>query len=218
MTEIRPNIKAIMPSRMMARPVDRRGYPVPWFVTVKDALGEWEFRVLDPQRSVEAVRRKVCWICGDQLGTYLNFVVGPMCGINRISAEPPQHRECAEFAVRACPFMMLPRARRRDANLPAHAAFDELHIPRNPGVMLIWTTKRFRPIRRSAGFLFEMGAPNWVSFWHEGRKATRAEIDASIAGGLPNLARMAEQDGAHAVAMLERMRTEFVKLLPAAEA
>jgi hypothetical protein len=34
-----------------------------------------------------------------------SFVVGPMCGINRNSAEPPSHKECAQWSARNCPFL-----------------------------------------------------------------------------------------------------------------
>ena len=212
--EVRASVAAYMSPRMEGRPVDHRGYPVPWFVTLHDDDGNWEFRVLDPRRYAEAIRREVCWICGKPLGKKLAFAVGPMCGINRISAEPPQHFECAEFAVKTCPFMLLPKAVRREAALP-EARSSELHILRNPGVMLIWETHSMRVIRPNEWqTLFRMGEPERISFWREGRAATRAEIDESVASGCPALRDMAQKEGAldHYHELVEK----FERLLPAA--
>jgi hypothetical protein len=37
-----------MPPRMKQRPVDHRGFPVPWFVTNKTVAGLWDFVHVDP--------------------------------------------------------------------------------------------------------------------------------------------------------------------------
>src|SRR5436190_2018606 len=63
-----------------------RGIPIPWFTPVVD--GKPEFRAADGRKQVEAVRKNLCWVCGRRM---LNrdsvFVVGPMCLVNRNSAE-----------------------------------------------------------------------------------------------------------------------------------
>ena len=212
--EVRASIKPILPKRMIARPVDHRGYPVPWFVTVKDEQGRWDFRRVDPHRLVEAVRKKLCWICGHKLGRNKAFAVGPMCGVNRISGEPPQHLECAEFAAQACPFMILPQAKRRTANLPDGVTENPGALKRNPGVVLVWSTTSFRVVRNDPSVLFQMGEPTKISFWAEGRTATRDEIDESIAGGLPTLSDMATAEGPEAIDALNAAVAQFTKLLP----
>lgn len=204
-----------IPSRLAGRPRDHRNYVVPWFVTLKDKDGHHEFRVLEPERYYEAARCKVCWICGHKLGAYLAFCVGPMCGINRVSGEPPQHLECAEFAARTCPFMLLPKAQRREANLPKTQPRDDIHIDRNPGVILIWSTRSARLIQAHNGqLLWRMGEPTSISFWREGRTATRAEIDESVESGCPLLRDMAQAEGA--LHEYQRMKDAFTALLPAA--
>src|SRR5215467_3774641 len=92
-----------LPKRMLALPIDGRGYPVPWFVAW--IRGEPDFRVIKPGGAEIAYHRNLCWLCGQRLGTYKTFVIGPMCTLNRVSAEPPSHRDCAEFAAKACPFL-----------------------------------------------------------------------------------------------------------------
>ena len=82
-----------LPMRMRSLSIDERGFPIPWFVAYKD--GKPEFRAMDGEKFVRALRGKLCWVCGQKLGVTMAFVAGPMCGINRTSAEPPSHRDCA---------------------------------------------------------------------------------------------------------------------------
>lgn len=74
-----------LPVRMRTLPIDERGYPVPWFVAWVD--GKPEFRAMDPNKFRRAIKEKLCWVCGNQLGVYMVFVAGCMCGINRTSTE-----------------------------------------------------------------------------------------------------------------------------------
>lgn len=213
--QIRKSIRGLVPRRMLKRPIDHRGYPVPWFVTVKDDDGNWDFRPVEPERIAEAVHRKKCWICGERLGVHVAFAVGPMCGVNRISGEPPQHQACAEFAVKACPFMLLPMAKRRTSNLPEGTTENPGAIKRNPGVTLVWSTAKFEVIPNAPGCLWGMGEPTALSFWVEGRPATRAEIDKSVQSGLPTLVDLAKAESPLAEMALESMTKIFMDMLPA---
>jgi len=105
------------PSFMQHLPIDKRGYPVPWFV--EWIKGEPEFRAMDPRRLVKAINQRLCWTCGKLLFQEEVFVIGPMCAVNRISSEPPSHRECALYAATNCPFLSKPQMVRRKDGLPA---------------------------------------------------------------------------------------------------
>lgn len=204
-----------IPGRMRGLPVDERGYPVPHFVAWID--GKPDHRVADPAKLVLAHRLKLCHLCGQSLGSFKAFVVGPMCGINRISSDPPSHRECAEWAAIACPFLSRPHAKRRAALLPdgvEHAA--GFAIQRNPGVTLVWVTKSYRVVKAEGGIggLFAMGEPTSVAFYAEGRPATREEIEESVRTGLPLLEQPAREEGPPALRALERATATFQKLLP----
>src|SRR5258708_1702005 len=120
MTELNASIKDIpIPSRMLHRPVSKTGFPVPWFVA---KIGdEYDFRVISPGAIAMAHNLKRCWLCGAPLGQFRVFTIGPMCTVNRVSAEPPSHLDCAEYAARACPFLSKPNMRRNAKNLPAEA-------------------------------------------------------------------------------------------------
>lgn len=209
-----------IPARMQQLPIDTRGYPVPWFVEWIN--GEPDFRVMDSRKWARAVKFGNCWLCGEQCGLLRTFVIGPMCAVNRVTSEPPCHSECAAFAAMACPFMTLPAAQYRSARLPAGA----LEAPgfaskRNPGVVCLWTTKKYRVFAVDAhatggvpGQLIQIGEPAQVRWYSQGRVATRAEVEASVAGGFPALQEMAEQQSTQAVAELHSMRAQFSRLLP----
>lgn len=212
---MRPELPPL-PERMRDLPVSPRGYPVPYFVAWVN--GEPDFRVMDGKKLNEALRWKLCWLCGQRmLGRHVAFVIGPMCAVNRTSAEPPSHRECAEYAVRACPFLTRPDARRRETNVPdgvVDPAGEMLR--RNPKASLIWITKNPKPVSDDrGGILFNVGAPVETSWWFEGRPATRAEVLESFETGLPILEEMARKDGPEVVAVFERMKATALTLVPA---
>jgi hypothetical protein len=73
-----------MPSRIAKLQVSAEGFPIPWFV--QWIKGEPDFRIMDGEKLSIAVRHKRCWICGEQLGQFMCFAIGPMCMINRVSA------------------------------------------------------------------------------------------------------------------------------------
>lgn len=206
-----------MPARIAALPLDPRGYPIPWFVAYID--GKPDFRVADSGKRYDAVRHEKCWVCGQRLGAHKVFVAGPMCGVNRTSSEPPLHRDCAEWSVRACPFLLIPTAKRREANLPADSRNTPgITIPRNPGATLLWVTKHYTLFRDrgpgQGGWLFRMGDPLQVLWFYEGRPATRAEVVESMETGLPILREMAEVEGPNAVRELRAMADHFMPYLP----
>ena len=99
-----------MPDRIARLPVDARGFPVPEFAMWYNGVPD--FRVIKPGYVRKCIIKNNCWICGERLGVRKAFVIGPMCCINRISAEPPSHRDCALFAAKNCPFLSMPLARR----------------------------------------------------------------------------------------------------------
>lgn len=217
MTSIRSDLPPL-PERMKTLPVDIRGYPVPWFVAWVD--GEPKFQVADHDKWRIAVKQNKCWLCGKAMGVHKAFVVGPMCGVNRVSSEPPSHRECAEFAVKGCPFMTRPAAKRSERGLDG---IDTQHpggimIQRNPGISLLWMTKSYRIVRTPTGPIIHFGDPTEVHFYREGRNATRDEIEHSVETGLPLLERMAVRDGDRALLQLSRQVEHFWEIVARAEA
>ena len=182
--------------RIAALPLDDRGYPVPFFVATID--GKPDFRVIDPEKWVACHKKKLCWVCGQGLGSKLAFVVGPMCTINRTTAEPPMHRSCAEYSTRACPFLSKPQMVRREdevtedrsGNVSGHM------VKRNPGVICLWMTKTYRLFQDAHGKpLIRMGEPFDVTWWKEGRPATREEVLVPFRSGMEILKSMCVDAG-----------------------
>lgn len=191
MSELRRDLPPL-PERFQRLQLDARGYPIPFFIAVIDGIPD--FRVADSHKLVICVKEKRCWLCGQPLGRYYAWCIGPMCAINRLSAEPPQHLECADFAARACPFLTRPRARRREAVLPdGHTEPAGMMLRRNPGCVLVWVSRNFKIERHGAGVLFRVGEPLKTSWYCEGRIATAAEVASSVYSGLPLLLNMARQ-------------------------
>jgi hypothetical protein len=201
-----------MPSRIASLPRDHRGFPVPWFVHWSDGVPD--FRVVGPGKLFTAFHGR-CWVCGDRLGVHRVYVIGPMCAVNRVTSEPASHRECAEFAAKACPFLTKPRMRRNEKDLPEARSVAGIHLDRNPGAVCLYETPHAKPFRAGDGYLFQLGKPTRVDWWAEGRAATREEIAASIESGFPILLDIATREGPAAVAELGRMRDSAMLLLPA---
>lgn len=96
-----------MPDAIAALPRDARGFPVPAFVYRPD---DWQpgqpldLRVLDTDAAKILMMARRCGVCGLPVGYRMWFIGGPMCLYNRIF-ETPTHRECAEYAMLACPHL-----------------------------------------------------------------------------------------------------------------
>ncbi len=208
-----------LPARMAHLKIDARGFPIPWFVAYLPS-GEPEFRAMDSVKFKRAIREKLCWVCGGKLGVNLCFVAGPMCGVNRTSSEPPSHLECGRYSARNCPFLNNPRQVRREDALINNAMVPDnvagVGLTRNPGVTMLWITRGYDVIRvpNGNGILIQMGEPESVEWYREGRLATRGEVVESIDSGLPALEALARQEKG-AMEALDRSRRRFERWLPA---
>jgi hypothetical protein len=214
MSELRSDLPAL-PERMKRLPIDHRGFPIPWFVATL-GNGERDFRVADERKKVVAIRKHLCWVCGEPLGRFKAFVIGPMCAVNRVTSEPPCHLDCAEFSAKGCPFLARPRMRRNEKDLPTEAVdAPGTMISRNPGVACIWVCNAFKRFAVGDGWLIRLEEPTQVKWLAEGREATREQVMASIQGGYSLLKEMADQEGPEAVSALEQQLARAMPFLPA---
>lgn len=212
-----------MPDRIRRLPISPTGYPVPWFVEFFGddgkpcPVGEGvpDFRIVNPRKITKAMHSNLCWVCGGPMGVFKCFVIGPMCAVNRVIAEPPSHRECAIFSARACPFLSKPNMVRNQKAMPANQPAAGIPILRNPGAVCVWVTKTYRPFKpEDGGILFSLGRPTEVLWYAEGRRATRKQVMASIDSGFPLLEEVARQEGAEAVAALQVQKQVAMALIP----
>lgn len=203
-----------VPRRMAGLPRDRHGRVVPWFVAFVD--GQPDHRIVRPHAWQQAHQGRLCWLCGSPLGLYGSFVIGPMCVVNRIAAEPPSHSTCAEYSVQTCPFLTTPNMVRRTSNLPATTEPDGIMCRRNPGVAVVYTTQGWS--KRTGQNLISMDTPYEVSWWAEGRRAMAEEIRSSLESGMEILREHARQDTdpLRALALLHRQHQRALTLLGAA--
>jgi hypothetical protein len=203
-----------LPQRMKKLPISPTGFPIPWFVDVKD--GKPDFRVIRPGGIAIAYRSHTCWLCGEKLGRHQAYVVGPMCGVNRVTSEPPCHRECAEYAAKACPFLTRPLAIRNERGLPEERIVAGEMIGRNTGCVLVWVQKTPpRPAKVHNGVLFDLDDPADLTFWAHGRKASSDEVRESVRTGMPILEAAAQKDGPEGLAALKRYVARWERLLAA---
>jgi len=209
----RPGLPPV-PARLRGRPIVR-GYPVPWFVAQLPD-GGYDFRVADGRKVAVAIREQRCWVCGQRLGAFKAFTLGPMCAVNRTAAEPPAHAECAHWSAAACPFLNQTQHRRREGGLPETAPPPGEMLTRQPGVALVWITKTFTLFDDGkGGTLIEIDEPTQTAWYCQGRAATRAEVLASIESGLPALRALAEQEGEAALAALAAHVARAMRYVPA---
>lgn len=213
--ELRPGLPQL-PDRIKKLPIDSRGYPIPWFVeTLPD--GRRDFRIASASKRIRAVKERLCWICGDKLGRHIAFLIGPMCAVNRNTSEPGSHRDCAIFAATACPFLTLPQAQYRRANLPEGCKGQPHSLPGNPGACCLWITSEFKPYKTGGpgDWLIRLGEPSEVLWYCEGKPATREQIQKSIDERIHFLEEAAQQDGPEGKAMLSQYVERAMKYLPA---
>jgi hypothetical protein len=209
-----------IPARMARLPLDARGYPVPKFVEWID--GKPDFRVMKAGHFAACIQRKLCWICGEPLGRWMCFVIGPTGSVHHVSSEPPSHRECGTFAVKTCPFLVFPNRQRDDHDLPVDATTAATTAD-NPGATALWVTDNYRTFNPPSGsetlfgggVLFNIGPAREVEWWARGRRATREEVLASFDKGIAQLREDAKKHGAEAERSIEKRVTEAIRLVPA---
>ncbi|HSV39797.1 MAG TPA: hypothetical protein VLI04_13655 [Nocardioidaceae bacterium] len=204
-----------LPHKMRRLRRDDVGRPVPFFVEYVD--GKPDFRIMSAVNLRRAVVENLCWICGTRLERSpraATFVAGPMCLVNRTSAEPPNHRACAEWSVRACPFLSTPKKVRREAGLPEHADAPGISLTRNPGVTGLIDAEVWRTMPVAGGVLFKFAYIKRVTWHAEGRQATADEVHESIRTGMPHLIKLAKEEGPEAEDALWAMYREVEKWIP----
>jgi hypothetical protein len=183
------------PARIAALPCDPRGFPVPWFVAWRDGVPH--FPVIDAEKLTAAWTEERCWVCGDRLGAYRSWIVGPMSAIEGATPEPPSHAECATFSVTSCPHLASADARfsERHGEAEGYAAQPNLAKVRSAATAL-WVTKGrgATPFLAGAGVLFRLHEPARVEWYAHSRLATGTEVRSAIDQGLPLLRRTAQAE------------------------
>lgn len=178
-----------VPARMQKRTRDKNGRAIPWYVVMVD--GEPDFTLARPMGISDAARFKLCFLCGEALGSYAAFVVEPVRAVDRASTAPPAHRDCAQYVALA-------------------GLTDNL----NPA--LVWVTKRwYVRMDRKGQPMFDIGKADQTYWYADGRDATREEVLEAIDSGMPPLREAAEKAGHLSVLQLDAAVETARKLAPA---
>jgi hypothetical protein len=118
-----------VPELMKDLKLDQRGYPIPYFATIKD--GKPDFRFQDIIKQEEALRRHLCSICGKRLYDDFSYVIsGPMGYKNKVSSDAAMHLACADYSIHVCPHLVLQKAERRADDDP------RLFTPAEQGLLI----------------------------------------------------------------------------------
>lgn len=185
-----------LPKYLQTRPT-YNGYVVPFFVSwfrgdqqvnENEVDAKPSFPTIDMGRLNSCRKHNRCWICGIKLGTYKTFVFGPASAINRMSYEPPSHRDCARYAAQVCPYIINPKHTHvTERAIPYRFKEGESKLddvsPHHPGLVVLYTVKyyTFKMQDRARGIgLFELPEANNCEFYCEGRPATIAEVVTGI--------------------------------------
>lgn len=203
-----------LPRRVARLPTDRRGFPIPWFVSWRD--GQPHFPAIDAVKLGVAWNEDLCWVCGDRLGASRGWVVGPMSAIEGATPEPPSHYDCARFAVRHCPHLATATAKFSEKYEGIEGYVSQANVSKvRSGATAIWVTKGrgATPFQAGRGILFGLDEPVRLEWYANGQPATVGDVREAIARTLPTLQRAAEAEGR--AAELERRLAWLERWLPA---
>lgn len=188
----RERLEAIeVPRRMRTLAKDARGYPVPFLVMV-DKSGTPQFTINDHAKVHDCISKHLCAICGKRfdrnamMHREMWFVGGSRCFLHERGAflDPPLHLECAEYALRVCPFLAASRYMRRvDAkkldpnNLPDGMAIvqEGFAMPRLPEIFGLGMTHRYRVISQGSSPVFVVDDWRYLEWWRAGEPVNAPE-------------------------------------------
>jgi len=129
--------RSTWPEQIRALPIcPRRKLPIPFSAARRtepehDGRVVGDFTITDHDRVGRCAAERLCGVCGLRLGYWIAFLGGPQSAESARGAysDPPMHEECAEWALRLCPYIVSHRVpRRSDLIDPAGAA-----VARPPG-------------------------------------------------------------------------------------
>lgn len=81
----------------------------------RDKEGRPHFTVNNESERFMMIMDRRCSICGDALLPEFWFVGGPLSAFmpQGVYNDPPMHRDCLHFAMRVCPYMLMPKYGKR---------------------------------------------------------------------------------------------------------
>lgn len=162
-----------LPLAMLHLPVTDEGYRKPWFVKDND------FRVTDDDKYMQSCTKGTCWICGYPNKKGFAFVTGPKSASQNLSIEPPCHPDCARYAVQVCPFILYPKTKRRENDLPEMETGVGF-VSENPGEYYITVVKKYKIVMTIDNFpalRYKNRHVRYREHWREGKLVSDSESE-----------------------------------------
>lgn len=122
-----------------------RGFPIPFTTLIRDD-GTPDFKVTDQRAWAFAVSRGACGLCGEPLVYWQAFIGGGRCKESRLFFDPAMHIECAQYAIRVCPFLV-GKSDYSGAPPPAGVVVDEHCSAQRPPDMYLFKTRGYRLVK-----------------------------------------------------------------------
>lgn len=128
---------------------------------------------MDTKFIYQAIGSGLCAICGQPLGRHKAFVGGPKSVGSMAFAEAPFHRDCAEFGLQVCPYVLT--GHDHQSNKPTDEYIvNNMVDPKNPKIFALVIATKFSFIQSHKTFLItEQDSVHW---WKHGKPATPEEI------------------------------------------
>lgn len=175
-----------IPPKMRLRPLDKRGYPIPWIVS-KDLDGVPYFTVNDTERGFMAIDRGICGICGNKLERDRWLVGGPGAAFHEHGAflDPPMHHQCATYALTVCPFLATRYTKRIDDALAMNGRWppgmkivqEDNMVPQQPSFFALVKTASIQRHQEQPGIYYVIPKRPFlaVELWKDGKQITAEE-------------------------------------------
>ncbi|MPQ71493.1 hypothetical protein GC387_33380 [Pseudomonas sp. MWU12-2323] len=155
------------PPRIASLPKDERGYPI-FFTLLVGPDGKPNFRAQDPYKWEAGVHNSLCGICGQKLGKKFAFVGGPRSIKSRYFTDLPMHESCAVYALKACPFIAMPKFTYLTQHAP-ELAVNPLVSDKRPEMFGIGITSKMKVVQLQGHTVIRAGTFTRVQFWKDGK-------------------------------------------------
>ena len=145
-----------------------KDFPVPFFVTWRTD-GVPDFKVMNEDNRMKCYTHRLCWICGEKLGSRIVFIGGPRAIELRMFVDGPMHRDCALDAMAICPYLIGTMDYATAPDLSKHAeGVAQMDVVRKqaPEKIGLYLTRDFDAVLLSGTFVFQPTEPISIE-WRE---------------------------------------------------
>lgn len=175
-----------VPFRLRQRPVDARGYVVP-FVVANGPDGKPAHGILHPEKVFECVAKRRCGVCGLEITRTapLYFIGGPLCEANRLFIDPGMHRDCARFAMVTCPHLATSKGKYLPASVAADRGAREspaMNTTHKAVWFMLGGAMTCRVVNYAGEMLIHTSRWRTLEYWRDGKQIGEREARELAAG------------------------------------